>query len=83
MELHWFLAIGLYHCLNNMGGDPGIIQGNCSFQEQKLVMPSLEVCRAVRAVNPDSKCLGEQIDDDKVQLAPHIVPKSCGETCNN
>ena len=62
MTLQWFLILAIYGCLNNYGGDPGIIAGNCSFHDQRIAMPSLAVCRAVRAVNKDSKCVGEEID---------------------
>ncbi len=30
--------------------------------EQRMEMPSLEVCRAVRAVNSGSKCITEDVD---------------------
>jgi hypothetical protein len=62
LELHWFLVLGIYGCVNNFGGDPGIIPNNCSFHDQRVQMPSLEICRVVRDLNGNSKCIAEAID---------------------
>ena len=59
--MKWFLIVYMYHCTGG-GIDPGIIPGNCGGNEARVVMPSLEVCRAVRAINAGSKCISEDIE---------------------
>jgi hypothetical protein len=35
-----------------------------TYQEQRLEMPSLEVCRQVRSTNAGAKCITEDVDAD-------------------
>lgn len=62
MTATWFLIVYFYACTNNSGGDPGIMPGNCYMRETRVAMPSLEICRSVRAVNAQSKCMSEDFD---------------------
>jgi hypothetical protein len=58
----WYLVFSLFQAPMGAIGDPCIQQGVCSYVEHRIVMPSLEVCKAVKDVNPNSKCLGEQVE---------------------
>jgi hypothetical protein len=58
----WYLILFVYGCNNNQGIDPGMIPGNCYNHEQRVPMPSLEICRQVRAINNGSKCIIEDVD---------------------
>lgn len=40
--------------------------------ELRVEMPSLETCREVRHVNPGSKCIGEQIEEEPGQKSGSI-----------
>lgn len=55
----WFLIFSIYTCT---GVDPGIFQGNVCIREERVKMPSLEVCRTVRVVNEHSRCVAEVSD---------------------
>ena len=59
--MKWYLILQIYSCTGG-GIDPGIVPGACGNREVRVEMPSIEVCRAVRAVNPSSKCLTEDTD---------------------
>lgn len=61
--VQWYLVLSIYSCLGG-GGDPGIVQGACAFREQRVLMPSVQVCRQAKTVNGNSKCLGEVVDDE-------------------
>jgi len=45
-----YLVLSIYGCTGG-GIDPGIVQGACVNHDQRVVMPTMEICRKVRDVN--------------------------------
>jgi hypothetical protein len=59
--MKWFLIMYVYACGSGQQGNI-VITPSCENREVRLEMPSIEVCRLVRASNKGSKCLSEDID---------------------
>lgn len=59
--MKWYLLFYVW-VTPGIGIDPCMSQGVCYNKETRVEMPSLEVCRQVRAVNQNSKCISEAID---------------------
>lgn len=56
--MKWYLILSIY-IVPSGGIDPCISPGVCRYQEQRIIMPSKEICQQVKAVNHQSKCIGE------------------------
>jgi hypothetical protein len=53
----WFLVLGIYGCHPVQEDQPPA----CYYRDQRLTMPSLEICRAVRD-SAGGKCVSEMVD---------------------
>jgi hypothetical protein len=55
----WFLVIGIYGCHSGANAPSA-----CYYRDQRLSMPSLEICRSVRDW-AGGKCISEMVDGEQ------------------
>lgn len=74
--MKWFLLMYVYACgTGTLSNNNAIsISPACENREVRIEMPSIETCRQVRGVNPNARCLTEDIEEEPNKGSKLLTP---------